>query len=1019
MLLCLLSSVAVMTSMLGPLLVRAVDQAALTDALDDAGLAGTSLTVSSDLAAGASYDDARGPVLEALSAGHTGDGAALWQPPEIVIRSTTIVIWRGGSRVGANAQVNALDDGCDAYLITDGACPTGKNQVMISSVDAERQQVKIRDKITFSLARADEATVTVVGIYDPVASAAPAGLIRPGTTQGVLAGIDSDPLVMPATESAKLPLPVVVTARETLRPGLTLADVPALQASIDATKAAVNQANPLLALRADLPDILKRVDTQARAAQVLILVTGVQALFLAIFALVIVVQRVGRARAAEWSVGRLRGVPRRRWLGSIYTEPLAALLLGLPVGFLAGVVVARTGVGLTLRAGTPVEPWRWPVIASAVGATVLAVGALVAVSLRSLRQPLADLIQTQAEARRLGVLGAVVHAVVFVLAAASVYQLLSGGLLSSSGTQLGLLAPGLLALAVAMLAVRVAVVAVRRITTRPPRSLSALVVGRHAARSPSALNPAMIIAIGVALSIFATQVLALSLRNQGLRADVGTGASTVLTVSVPRGGDLLEAVRAADPSGRYAMAVKDTAVGDYSGPSRVVAVDTTRLDAVSSWSSQWANVPDVAAALRGDVTPAIVLRGTELEVDLADVLLTARPLPDPSAPNAVDPPPPPELVITVETGGAWRTVDLGRLERSNRTVDQVLSADLPCTQGCRLVAVGLRAGTNQPYKASFTITSMATDRQPASVSQAWLRSPDRWREQSINQTLPQEISNVLPVPGPAGLGVEAIDDAGSGLTSMSPTDTADPLPVLLAPGTSVEPAPGQQGVGYGAGLDGQQQKVLIVGQASILPRSLDNGVLVDLTNAQGLSDPARSLTIDEVWLAPDAPASIEQRLVDAGLRVEDRETVADQRAVLENQATTRGAAVAVTISAAALLLTLLALVAARWSDAGRRGSDWRVLREGGVSLGRLRRLVAVEIAVPAVLGVLVGLLSGAVAAAIAAPRLPLVDLAAPGPPLDLQLDWWLIGAVGAGSVALIMIIAVFGALAEIRPRRFR
>jgi putative ABC transport system permease protein len=1015
----LLSVVAVMTAMLGPLLVRAVDQAALADALDDAGLAGRSLTVSSDVEAGAPYDDARFEVLDALSAGHTDDGAALWQPPEIIIRSTTIVIWRvRGSTVGANAQVNAIDAGCDAYLITDGACPTGQRQIMISSVDAERQQVELEDEIRLSLARSDAVPVTVVGIYDPVASAGPAGLIRPGTTQGLLAGIDSDPLVMPAAESAKLPLAVVLTARETLQPGVALADVPALQSSIDATKAAVNQANRLLALRADLPDILERVDTQARAAQVLILVTGVQALFLAIFALVIVVQRVGRARAAEWSVGRLRGVPRRRWLASIYTEPLAALLLGLPLGFLAGILVARVGVSLTLRPGTPVEPWRWPVIASAVGATLLAVAALVAVSLRSLRQPLADLIQTQAESRRLGVLGAVVHAVVFVLAAASVYQLLSGGLLSSNGPQLGLLAPGLLALAVAMLAVRGAVLAVRRITTRPPRSLSALVVGRHAARSPSALNPAMIIAVGVALSIFATQVLALSLRNQGLRADVGTGASTVLTVSVPPGGDLLEAVRAADPSGRYAMAVKDTAVGD-SGPSRVVAVDTSRLEAVSSWSSQWANVPDVATALRGDVTPAIELRGTELEVELADVLLTARPLPDPSAPNAVDPPPPPELVITVETGGAWRTVDLGRLERSSRAVDQVLSADLPCAEGCRLVAVGLRAGTNQPYKASFTITSMATDRQPASVSQAWLRAPDRWREQSVNQTVPQEVSNLLPVPGPAGLGIEGFDDAGSGLTSMSPTDTADPLPVLLAPGASVEPAPGQQRVGYGAGLDGQQQKVLIVGEASILPRSLDNGVLVDLNNAQGLSDPSTSLTIDEVWLAPDAPASIERSLVDAGLRVDARETVAAERAVLENQPTTRGAAVAVTISAAALLLALLALIAARWSDADRRGSDWRVLREGGVGTGRLRRLVAVEIAVPAVLGVLVGLLSGAVAASIAAPRLPLVDLAAAGPPLDLRLEWWPIAAIGAGSVVVIMIIAVFGALAEIRPRRLR
>jgi hypothetical protein len=1019
-LLCLLSAAAVMTSMLGPLLVRAVDQAALADALDDAGLAGRSLTVSSDLEAGEPYDNARGPVLEALSAGHAGDGGALWQQPEIVIRSSTIVIWRvRGSTVGSNAQVTALEAGCDAYLITHGACPTGKSQVMISSVDAERQQLKVRDKLSFSLARADDTTVTVAGIYDPVASAGPAGLIRPGTTQGVLAGIESDPLVMPAAQSAKLPLPVVLTARQTLQPGLTLADVPALQASIDATKAAVNEQDRLLALLADLPDILQRVETQARAAQVLIMVTGAQALFLAIFALVIVLQRVGRARAAEWSVGRLRGVPRLRWLGSIYTEPLVALVLGLPLGFLAGIVVARIGVSLTLRPGTPVEPWRWPVITAAVGATVMAVGALVAVSLRSLRQPLADLIQQQAEARRLGVLGAVVHAVVFVLAAASVYQLLSGGLLSSNGPQLGLLAPGLLALAVAMLAVRGAVLAVRRITTRPPRSLSALVVGRHAARSPSALNPAMIIAIGVALAVFATQVLALSLRNQGLRADTVTGAATVLTVSVPRGGDLLTAVRAADPGGRYAMAVKDSAVGDYSGPSRVVAVDATRLDAVSSWLPAWANVSAVATALRGAVTPAIVLKGTELEVGLADVVAQALPLPDPTAPNAVEPAPPPELVLTVETGGAWRTVALGRLDRSGRPADQVLSAGLPCPQGCRLVAIGLRARTNQPYRASFTITSVATDLQPASGSQAWLRAADRWREQSTNQTVPKQISNVVPRLATAGLEVRAFDNAGSGLTSMSPTDTADPLPVLLAPGTSVEPVPGQPQVGFGTGLDGQQQKVLVVGKASVLPRALDTGVLADLNNAQGLSDPAQSQTIDQVWLAPGAPPGIEKSLVDGGVRVQSRETSAESRAVLENQATTRGAAVAVTISAAALLLSLLALVAARWSDAGRRGGDWRVLREAGVAPRRLRSLVAVEIAAPAVAGVLVGLLSGAVAAAIAAARLPLVDLAAAGPPLDLRLDWWPIGAIGAGTTALILIIAAVGALAEIRPRRFR
>ena len=130
----------------------------------------------------------------------------------------------------------------------------------------------------------------------------------------------------------------------------------------------------------------------------------------------------------------------------------------------------------------------------------------------------------------------------------------------------------------------------------------------------------MIIAIGVALSIFATQVLALSLRNQGLRADVGTGASTVLTVSVPRDGDLLEAVRAADPSGRYAMAVKDTrgrrlqrAVSRDCGRQHPAGRGQLLVLGSGRTSRTW--LPRCAET----VTPAIELRGTELEVDLADV----------------------------------------------------------------------------------------------------------------------------------------------------------------------------------------------------------------------------------------------------------------------------------------------------------------------------------------------------------------------------------------------------------------
>ncbi|MET0695646.1 MAG: FtsX-like permease family protein, partial [Propionibacteriaceae bacterium] len=993
-LLCLLSAVAVLTSMLGPLLVRAVHQSTLTDALEAGGLNGTSITVSGDAAADDPWSRINGLVLDAVGAGHDA-APEQWGDPQSLLTSSSLVLFTtepGEAPIGA--LVNALNAGCDAYHLTGGVCPTKSGQVMVSAVDAEEQQIKLGGKISFSLARAPLTTVTVVGIYDPVASTA-ADLTRPGTTAGVLAGVNADPIVLTARQAEALPLQMGISARMTLRPDLPIADVGLVQDSIEELKTATNAQDRLLAVRTDLPDLLDRVSTQAAAAQVLILVTDVQAVFLALFALAIVLQRIGRARAGEWSVGRLRGVPRGRWLRSIFTEPFLAILLGLPLGFAGGVGVARLGARLSLGEGTPVEPFRWPVLAAAVVTTVVAVAALVAVSVPSIRRPLAELVQQESEARRLTTIGAVLHAGVFLLAAATIYQLVTGGRLSTTGPQLGLLAPGLFALAVALAAVRLAVVVVRRVTTRPPRGLAALVVGRHAARTPSSLNPALVIAVGVALAVFATQVLAFSERNQSLRADALTGAHTVLGVSVAPGADLLAAVRAADPDGRQAMAVQQSAVVASYGVARIVAVDTSRLAAVSSWSTEWSEVPDLVPALQGEQRPSITLQGREVEVDLAQVRVTPQPLPDPTAQNAVYPPPPPELALTVESRGRWETVKLGQLERS--ASQQRLTAELPCETSCRLVSLGLAAGTNAPYKALFTVTGVGTDRQPASDSAGWLKFQQGWHSQTVNDTQPEPIALATPQPSTRGLTVEAFDLQGGSVTAISPGDTVDPLPAVLAPTTPVETVPGQVGSVNGIGLDGQEQRLAVVGTAAILPRSLDDGVMVDLANARKLSDPSKSEMVDQVWLAAGASPDIEQQLAENGVRVQTRELLSSTRNALEQQATTRGAAVAVIISAAALFLSLLALVAARWADAGRRGADWRALREGGVSPRRLRRLVRVEIAVPAVLGVLVGLLSGAIAARIAGSRLPLVDADAPGPPLDLQLDWWPILILGAGA----------------------
>ena len=1015
-LLCLLSTVAVLTSMLGPLLVRAVHQSTLTDALDAGGLTGTSISVSGEAAADDPWFQVRELALGAVAAGQEA-APRHWADPQVLTSSTSLTFYTAGpDETRSAALVSAVDSDCGAYRLVSGQCPTRTGQAMVSAVDAQSRKIAMGEKISLSLARAPRTTVTVVGLYDAEASTT-AGLTRPGTAAGVAAGVDADPVVLTARQAEELPLPVQIRASMTLRPGLAVADVPVVQSSIDQVKTTTNAQDRLLAIRSELPDVLDRVETQAAAARVLILVTDVQAVFLALFALAIVLQRIGRARAGEWSVGRLRGVPRGRWLRSIFTEPFLAILVGLPLGFAAGAVVAQLGAQLTLREGTQVEPWRWPVLAAALATTVIAVAALVAVSLPSIRRPLADLVQQESEARRLTTVGAVAHAGVFLLAAATIYQLVTGGRLSSTGPQLGLLAPGLFALAVALAAVRLAVVVVRRVTTRPPRGLAGLVVGRHAARTPSSLNPAMVIAVGVALAVFASQVLAFSERNQALRADAVTGASSVLGVSVAPGVDLLAAVRAADPGGRQAMAVQQSVVVASNGVARIVAVDSPRLAAVSRWSTDWSSVTDLVPALTGSRGAPILLRGERVEIGLAQLDVLPLRLPETAPPDAAYPPPPPDLALTVEAEGRWQTINLGPLQRSAR--QQRLTAALPCLTPCRLVSLGLAAGENAPYRATFTVTDVATDIQPAADSAGWLQLEQGWHAQTANDTQPEPTAMATPAASDRGLAIVAYDVKGGSVTAVSPGDTVDPLPAVLGPATSGTPVPGRVGSISGLGLDGQEQRLSVVGTAAVLPRLLDDGVLVDLGNARNLSDPSQSQMVDQVWLAPGAAPEIEQRLAANGIRVQSRELLSSTRSALEQQATTRGAAVAVIISAAALLLSLLALVAARWADAGRRGADWRALREGGVSRRQLRRLVRIEIAAPAVLAVLVGLLSGAVAARIAASRLPLVDADAPGPPLDLDLAWWAILLVGSGAVLVIGVVAQLGALAEVRSREER
>ena len=1026
LLLLTLAATAVATAVLGPLLIRGVEQFTLQSALAAGPVDQTSVRVSQFVDGDSpdpmtGYRTASSSVAVLVREALDRTGSTAWQPSVVDAVSGSNLAWTTASRPGAgpaapaevSSRVVAVED-CAPYALTAGRCPADLGEVLVSRPDAERagQALALGRTITSARTESDPGTtLRVVGAYDPVGSDH-GQLVRPGTLDGELARVSAEPLIMTADQAAALLLPATVSAQLTVSPTVAADDVAGLRATVEAIGSGAGRLKDITAVDSELPTLLDRVERQARAAALLLGVTVAQAVLLTLFATATVLQRVARTRAPEWGIGRLRGVPRPRWLASVYTEPALVLLAGLPLGYALGVAVARVAVSRNLDPGTPVEPLRWPVLAVAALAALGAVVALIGVSVRSVRRPLPELISSATEPRRLTLLGALGQLVVVLLAGVSLYQLLVGGVLARERSLLGLLAPALFALALAVVAVRTAVLVVRQVTGRPPRSLTALVVGRQAARTPSSLNPAMVVAAGMALAVFATQVVVLADRNADLRAAAVVGADEVLGVSVPPGTDLVAAVREADPDGQWAMAAAERV--ESAGTGRIVAVDTLRLDRVSAWSPRWAGVADPAAALRPAVGPALRLRGRTLTVTLSEVKVR-------SLAQYVDEGTgygtglAPRVQVTVDTGREWQTVTLGPLGRGSAT----LRAAIPCRDTCRLVSLGVAEAFPTPYTADLVVTTLATDQQPASELADWLQEPDRWRAVIGEQVGFDPSNSATALPAADGLALSVIDYTGRQATRVAPTDTVEPAAVLVGPKVLLAPLPGQPDVTNGSGLDGRAQQLRVVGRTAVLPRTLDDGVLTDLANARGLVDPATVDAVAQVWLRAGAPPEVEQRLDRAGIRVQSRATRADKAAELRREGVPRAAVLSVWVGGLALLLTVLALVAARVADAGRRRRDWLALRQAGLGPRTLRRLAFVEVAGPALLGVATGLAAGLGAMVLAAGRLPLTDLEAFGPPLDLRLGW--LPAAGLAGLAVVVVVLVAGvaAVAETRSGNTR
>jgi hypothetical protein len=448
----------------------------------------------------------------------------------------------------------------------------------------------------------------------------------------------------------------------------------------------------------------------------------------------------------------------------------------------------------------------------------------------------------------------------------------------------------------------------------------------------------------------------------------------VLAVAAPDSAALLADVRAADPAGRYAMAVA------YDTTTRTLAVDTTRLVATMRVSPAY-GLPDaaeLARRLRPTAPVAPRLHDGPLDVDLG---ASGRD-------SAL------RLTYADPAGQAY-TVELGPLA-AGRGVYRAATVS-GCAAGCRLVS--FEPVSARP-SATVSVYGVNQGDAPAVADGAVLGDIRFWRSQL----------------GPNGVG--PLIAAGGGRLDITVTSApaprgkyADhrvyyagvpvPLPVVLAGPDPTGSHPGDPRITALGGLDVPYEAVA---RARVLPRAGASGALMDLEYAQdsiGLS--GESVTL-EVWLSADAPPAVLRALRTEGVVVLSDTDLAATTAALARHGSGVALRFQLFVAAVVLLLATGSLVVAVAVAHRDRAAELRALRGQGLASRAMRRAGYAATVPVVVAAVLIGVASALIAQWSVASSLPV-----------FPDDWDVLPRPGGAGAAAIAVAVGAAVLALVPP----
>ncbi|KRE39317.1 hypothetical protein ASG73_03015 [Janibacter sp. Soil728] len=985
--LALVSALVATCAVFAPVFARSLDQGLLRVHVTEADPVTTATAISRNRTA-----QERTLMPQAVADLVPPDLAAVSGEPVLAMRQASLLSPRAGKKPSP-VVIRSRSAVCDHLEIT-GRCPQAASQVIVSAADAEAWDWRPGTRLSipqkkFNRLEPDlqDLHLEVVGTYrvldDPAywLSDRPdgkSGVVQPGLDN--VPGID-DLFTAEATFADAVPTASVVVVLPLAPDRATLDSLPLAAAAADR----LQEDHAELTVDESARKVVDGIATGRSQTAVIVPFVMMQLALLSVLVLFLVAQAAVDQRRHDVALARLRGRSRSGARRLLLTELVVPVLLGLPIGCAAALGLAVLVRGAMLPADIPFEiplavlPWL-------VGALVASVLTVHLAARPVLREPVNDLLRSVRPGAAAG--PPVVEAVIVVLAVIGVAGLATGALSGPAA----LATPTLLAIAVGVLAAHL----VPRLAAARARSamrrgrVATAVAGHSIARRPAARRILVVTTVATAIAVFGANAVVVADRNRLARAELETGAPTVVSVDSASAPALIAAADALEEQGIPAAPVavirphsQEAAATMATDPRRLLRV--AHPDAVRGL--------DVARLALPSQKPIVLPAGSATATVSWNLTSTEDT--------------PPTLIMDMTTpDGDKRSADIATLGPGSSGTRRV-DAPLFCSAGCRLAGlrVSTSGSTGSQAKGTVTISGLGVDGAalPVTGDGVWAATDSTDGTGLSVTTRGKDLQ----------LDVAAADGED---VSAHVGDVPRPMPAIVSgdvgqPGTVLQVLD----------IAGGQTEVRVDQQVSALPGTTDRGVLLSLPALARVTGDLDAARVDrQLWLGDDSPQVItktERVLEDAGVAVRAVHTTAEADRAYDDSASGWGLQLALLGGALAVILAglvLLILAITGWRAAAR---DLAALRISGVSHRAAGRALRTEHLTSVAVGVVLGALCALAGSWIALPALPLFVSPAAVPVPDFAPAWL---AVAAATVAVaLVLIGIAWLLAAAVLRRVR